>query len=501
MDEVGKKLYGRRILHVMSPVRWNATKWLHHGDSNWKVMYKTIKFLPDCHHYVLVPPNNTVEDVVQQDNITWIHFPYPISVLANRGFFDYKALRKYFDWRKHDLDFVFLHQPELFYNVISGLLSDRMGTSVNTFLFFHWVDSPASKPSETYTDGFWRQIEAIDLSAKTFFHCNASLDYIKSNWSPKRPRITGEIIDEKIREKITYMPLAGGFIGTTKKSKPVPLPDKKILLFNHRWNTTTGIKRLIDYTKDLDRDEYLVWVTDEDAKKPRAGQPAPKWMRVQNLPSGAEYQYLVEKSYATLCFVDSYGTWNLSVQDGIALSRPSLTYYHPMMDEVVGKDYPFYFKTKDEFLKKLKELPESFEWGLPPHEDNFMFNLHGAMLEAIDKYEGRRKQEPHSQDGQRLYGREWLWHIMNDNGYKKNILHNTHRDLHLSNSWEHLRKWCLMMGAMDDPNDPDVKLSIPEEVVEKIELLLNDSKWIDRSHASEPKRDPKFVKVSKNKFF
>ena len=43
-------LYGRRVLHVMSPVRWRSTKFLHHADSNYKVMIKTIKdsinFLP-----------------------------------------------------------------------------------------------------------------------------------------------------------------------------------------------------------------------------------------------------------------------------------------------------------------------------------------------------------------------------------------------------------------------------------------------------------------------
>ena len=497
------KLYGRRILHVMSPVRWNATKWIHHGDSNWKVMYKTIKFLPDCHHYILVPPNNTVEKAIQQDNITWIHFPYPISVLANRGYFNYKALREFFDWRRHDIDFVFLHQPELCYNVMSGLLSDRVGTSIDVFLFFHWVDSPASKPSETYIDGFWRQVEAIDLSTKTFFHCDISLEYIKSNWTGKRRRITGPIIDEVVKDKIIYMPLAGGFYGSKKESKPFPLPDKKILLFNHRWNTSTGIKKLIEYTKDLDRDEYLVWVTDEDAKKPRAGAPAPKWMRVQNIPSGEEYQYLVDKSFATLCFVDGYATWNMSVHDGITRNRPAITFYHKMMDEVVGKDYPYYFKTKDEFLSKLKSIEKdtTLEWNLPPHEDNFRNNLRESMFVSIENYEARRKQEPHSQDGKRLYGREWLYHIINENGYKKNILYNTHRDLHLSNSWEHLRKWCLMMGAVDDPNDTDVRLSIPEDKVEEIKKLLDDPAWIDRSYAISPKRDPKFVKVNKSKFF
>jgi len=497
------KLYGRRILHVLSPVRWNATKWIHHGDSNWKMVYKQIKWLPDCHHYVLIPANNTLEKELQQDNITWIPFPYPISVLANRGYFDYKALRGFFDWRKHDLDFIFLNQPELCYNVMSGLLSDRVGTSVDTFLFFHWVDSPQSKPSETYIDGFWRQVEAIDLSTKTFFHSKYSLEYLKSNWSEKRPRITGEIIDENIKKKITYMTTPSGFAGERKESKPVSLPDKKILVFNHRWNTSTGIKRLIEYTQDLDRNEYLVWVTDEDAKKPRAGAPAPEWMRVQNFQSGAEYQYLLEKSFATMCFVDGYATWNLSVQDAIYLGRPSLAYYHPVMDEVVGKDYPYYFKTKDEFLKKLKSIEKDMkvEWELSQHEQNSINNLKNVMIESIEKYEFRRRQEPHSQDGKRLYGREWLYHILNNNGYKKNILYNTHRDLHLSNSWEHLRKWVLMMGAVDDPNDVDCRLSIPEDKVVEIKKMLDDPAWIDRSFASEPKRDPKFVKVNKSKFF
>ena len=63
-------LYGRRILHVMSPVRWRSTKFMHQADSNYKVMMKTIKWLPDCHHFVLVPQNNTIPPM--GDNVTII---------------------------------------------------------------------------------------------------------------------------------------------------------------------------------------------------------------------------------------------------------------------------------------------------------------------------------------------------------------------------------------------------------------------------------------------
>ena len=96
----------------------------------------------------------------------------------------------------------------------------------------------------------------------------------------------------------------------------------------------------------MDRDEWLVWVTDDEAKKPKAGAPAPDWMMVKNLPSGGNYRYLLDKCFASLCFVDDYMTWNLSVQEAIKVGRPSLTYKHDTHEYVLGKDYPMYFKDK-----------------------------------------------------------------------------------------------------------------------------------------------------------
>ena len=93
---------------------------MHQADSNYKVMMKTIKWLPDCHHFVLVPKNNTIPPM--GDNVTLIPFPYAGSVLFNRGFFDSKALLKSFDFQKQDIDFIFNHQPELTYNVFNALL-------------------------------------------------------------------------------------------------------------------------------------------------------------------------------------------------------------------------------------------------------------------------------------------------------------------------------------------------------------------------------------------
>ena len=60
LEHINHPLYGQRILHVMSPVRWSGPKFLHETCSNYKVLDKTVKWLPMCHHYILVPENNNI---------------------------------------------------------------------------------------------------------------------------------------------------------------------------------------------------------------------------------------------------------------------------------------------------------------------------------------------------------------------------------------------------------------------------------------------------------
>jgi hypothetical protein len=155
-------LYGRRVLHVLSPVRWSAKKYIHQTDSNYQVMEKTIKWLPMCHHYVLVPKNNTIPN--NRPNVTLVPFPYPGSVLYNRAFFDSKAFLEWFDSRSMDIDFIFTHQPELLYNIEGTLHVARIAPVLKKFAFFHWVDCPQSIPIGDYPEGYWRLIEAISLA-------------------------------------------------------------------------------------------------------------------------------------------------------------------------------------------------------------------------------------------------------------------------------------------------------------------------------------------------
>ena len=89
-----------------------------------------------------------------------------------------------------------------------------------------------------------------------------------------------------MKEKINYFPLG---VGNLPDPEPFPLPDKKILVFNHRWNKSTGYKKMIEYTKELG-DDWMVWCTDPKAPKEYSGRHL----------SRAEYRYLVENERASL---------------------------------------------------------------------------------------------------------------------------------------------------------------------------------------------------------
>ena len=135
------KLYGRRILHVPSPVRFSGNKAVLETDSNWKVLMDTVHFLPMCHHYILIPENSTIQagdPLYSMENVTLIPFPYPQSVLSNRSEFNAKKFKRimagrekvffrpseylYLETSSIDIDFVFCHQPEILSNVLWACL-------------------------------------------------------------------------------------------------------------------------------------------------------------------------------------------------------------------------------------------------------------------------------------------------------------------------------------------------------------------------------------------
>ena len=94
--------------------------------------------------------------------------------------------------------------------------------------------------------------------------------------------------------------------------------------------------------------------------------------------------------------------------------------------------------------------------------------------------------------------------ILNDNGYKRNILYNSHPDLYKSNSWEGIRQWCMARGVRDTPTSKYTKLWIPEENKDSVREIIQDGGSVDYKGdpLDESKRDPKWAEnFTSNKFF
>ena len=157
-----------RILHYISPVRFDKSGiFQHEFDSNYKVVEKTISFLPNCHHYVVVPPKHTIPD--DKENVTFIKYSFSRDLLANRSYFDGVTFRNLFDFRYMDFDFVFCHQPEMLYNILVSFGDKRYGQNMNRFLFFHWVDCTQSRASSAIPPAYMRQLEAINICVTMYF--------------------------------------------------------------------------------------------------------------------------------------------------------------------------------------------------------------------------------------------------------------------------------------------------------------------------------------------
>ena len=137
------------------------------------------------------------------------------------------------------------------------------------------------------------------------------------------------------------------------------------------------------------------------------------------------------------------------------------------MREVLGDNYPLYFKTKDDFQHKLQNLPDNFSHRIPKHDEVFRGNLVNAMENSWNVTKENKEGS---------FCKPWLYFILNDLEYKKDFLYQTHPimvDAQGGNSWETIRRWCLQFGLKDDPYSRHTRLFIPnDEIRKKMEKYL-----------------------------
>lgn len=413
-----------RILHFLSPVKWKGKMFLNNHDANWKVAKKTIDFLPQCHHFVIVPLQHTIEP---QSNVTFVEYDYPRSVQLNRCMFDYRNIK--LDFTRIDIDFVFNHEPAQINTIQNWFHTKRYFEDVKYFSFYHWIDCNKSRGSVTGSPSFYmRQLESFTLSTKNFIHSKASLTFFHSNF--KKLGYT-PIIDET---KTTFMPLSCK--GDIKLLEPSHNKYSNILVFNHRYNKSSGIKILEKYLPNIPK-KYKIWITDERCK-----------LKGENIIVKScdkeEYNELMSNCHASLSFIKDYSTWNLSAQDSLIRNKPLIGYKHPMLEELLGEDYPYLFTKESEFLELLETVPQfvnGYDEMLSKHDMKFRYNLISSMNEHWKDTKNPPKDSPF-----------WINEIEQGNNIKKNITNIVKPNLTFNASNHYIRRHLLHNGYKDDYN-------------------------------------------------
>ena len=134
------------------------------------------------------------------------------------------------------------------------------------------------------------------------------------------------------------------------------------------------------------------------------------------------------------------------------------------MTKVLGEDYPFFFKTKEEFLNLLKVVEKNagkeFKWELPDHENNFKNNLISSMEECLLTDINCPKDTMN-----------WIYCVLNGYEFKKDITNQVQPNLMTNSVWQYIRRWLLANGVQDDPNFQFTKYSIPDDEIEKFKQL------------------------------
>ncbi len=364
----------KTILHFLSVVRWDQLD----ADSNFEVFLKTVNWLAECHHYVLTPWRVFAEMSAFLSDVSYTLLPYeyPGNILAGRHEFRSAEFARSVNLRKMDIDFLFCHQPELLGNIMAALSAKRAGNALISFVFFHWIDCPASRGSRQSVSVCHRQAEAIDLTDRFFVHGTTEGNYLTA-------------IDRN-RHKAALMPLSSAPLPESRQPKDWKDVGQYVV-FNHRKTQSTGWKQFENYLQDSGLNICYTrsnrFCEDHGIMSARNGeQPF----------SRPEYRYVLEHAVCAVCMISGYATWNLSIQDPVRLGVPLLCREHQAMRRILG-DHPgvYWFHDKASFQEALETCrADGVSGKTAPLEDfnaNFQDNLLTIMQAEWAKKESNRR--------------------------------------------------------------------------------------------------------------
>ncbi len=308
-------------------------------DSYVQVMHNVIKSVsknhPDVFWYVVTPK---LLKSFQFDNVEQLIHDFPTYPNSMRIDFDFKKIHQLIDWRSTDIDLVYSHLPEatlqlanLFYNT-TDIHPEFLG-------YCHWYEI---EENTSYGKNVFLNNIAGTLQMK---ECGVNSKWLKDLILDKASKYySGKVISQLNRI------IQPHYLGTDidlEFDNPTIIP--KSILFNHRPSEYTGWE---SFLKSMDllyikRQDFTVYTTLAPAVRP--------YIKKLDLNKKDYYDLFKKMHVGVGCFKD-YSAWSLSVVDGLSRGLPYLLPNKLCYPEMVGIDYPLFYKTDDQFLVKLEKI-------------------------------------------------------------------------------------------------------------------------------------------------
>lgn len=320
-----------RVLVYMNPLVVDkiSKKFLWEKDSGFLYAKQQINKLPNDWRFTILVPKGFDRNFFDDKHIIdCVEYDYSTSIHQNRYHFNRNILADTFPYGT-DIDLVINHQPEVTANIKTFFQNQRREKPL-IINYFHWIDCKESRQYGNRLGGFvWRQVEGINEADLSLFHTWYAI----------------ELMDQSRQEnKLEYRnePTLGYFTPEPTKFGDVPfeLPDKKIILFNHRLNNTTGWKEVVDICEKIHekRDDFILWITDDQNLREKKLLEEKKWIKIQRIPF-ENYGYLIKNSHFAICNTQGYATWNMAVLDCLMNGCVPIAPHNRLYSSMLGKDF------------------------------------------------------------------------------------------------------------------------------------------------------------------
>jgi glycosyltransferase involved in cell wall biosynthesis len=199
--------------------------------------------------YVLAPEGacSVLRDYLDCDRVLIIPMQMPSRLHGGDFAFDPTALYKNFDFRRFDVDLLFLNQPEMV-APYSNFLNRQMFHLVPTLTYVHWFDTrrPATPKHRTHHPALLASLAG--MVGSTTVACNS--EYGRSiimacarNWLSAD---LANALDQKLKILPPLFSAGAVRAGRRQVQRSEAIRPRAMLLVNHRVLKYTGVRQLID---------------------------------------------------------------------------------------------------------------------------------------------------------------------------------------------------------------------------------------------------------------